>query len=409
MAPISENLPFWVNGQTKYKYPYHFETKNHLYGPFPQHKLKLSELIFLLTKHNPKMAQNYPVHIDGTPSPVPYTTIATFPPGTFLENIAVRSNGHLLVSDMLSGTIHHLDPHAPNPQSTITKIHSFPIPPPAEETTPIESDQHVSSDYGTGMTGEAIIEDLRPEKSDIFYTFSGQHGRPGTWAVYALDMRSFSSSTSLETPPRKIAAVPHAVWLNGGTFLPGTSKLLMAESALGQLVCCDVDTGAVSIWLDDPLLGKMTDRPPYPAANGVQYFRGRVFVTNSDRGLLLCATVGEAGEYVPDSLTAPAEGLLGDDLAFDSDGAAYVATNPHQTVLKLAGVGSGASESERLIVLGSKEQAATAGPTAVAFGRTERDSKALYVVTTGGLIVPVGDGPGPARVLRVDVGVRGEI
>ena len=354
------------------------------------------------------MAQTYPVHIDGTPSPLPYTTIATFPPGTFLENIAVRSNGHILVSDMLSGTIHHLDPHAPNPQSTITKIHSFPLPP-AAETASIE-DQHVSSDYGTGMTGEAIIEDPRPGKSDIFYTFSGQHGRPGTWAVYALDMRSFSPSyDSPQTPVCKIAAVPHAVWLNGGTFLPGTSKLLMAESALGQLVRCDVDTGAISIWLDDPLLGKMTDRPPYPAANGVQYFRGRVFVTNSDRGLLLCAKVGEDGEYVPDSLAVLAEGLLGDDLAFDSEGAAYIATNPHQTVLKLAAVGEGASESERLIILGNKEQAETAGPTAVAFGRTERDSTALYVVTTGGLIVPVGDGPGPARVLRVDIGVSREI
>ena len=183
----------------------------------------------------------------------------------------------------------------------------------------------------------------------------------------------------------------------------------MAESALGQLVCCDVDTGTVNVWLDDPLLGKMTDRPPYPAANGVQYFRGRVFVTNSDRGLLLCAKVGEDGEYVPDSLAVLAEGLLGDDLAFDSEGAAYIATNPHQTVLKLAAVGEGASESERLIILGNKEQAETAGPTAVAFGRTERDSTALYVVTTGGLIVPVGDGPGPARVLRVDIGVSREI
>lgn len=358
------------------------------------------------------MAQSYPIHIDGTPSPVPYTTIATFPPGTFLENIAVRSNGHLLLSDMLSGTIHHLDPHATNPQSTITKIHSFLVPPAAGETTPIE-DQHVSSDYGTGMTGEAIVEDLRPGKSDIFYTFSGQHGRPGTWAVYVLDMRSFSSAssslTSTETPLRKIVAIPHAVWLNGGTFLPGTSKLLMAESALGQLICCDVDTGTISIWLDNPLLGKMTDRPPYPAANGVQYFRGRVFVTNSDRGLLLCASVGTDGEYIPNSLAVLAEELVGDDLAFDNEGAAYVATNPHQTVLKLAGVGGGASESERLIVLGNKEQAETAGPTAVAFGRTKRDSKALYVVTTGGLIVPLGDGPGPARVLRADVGVNGDI
>jgi hypothetical protein len=257
------------------------------------------------------------------------------------------------------------------------------------------------------MTGEAIVEDPRPGKSDIFYTFSGRHAQPGTWAVFELDMRSISPTSPAII--RKIASVPHARWLNGGTFLPDTSKLLMAESALGQLVCCDVDTGIISIWCEDPLLGKFTDRPPYPAANGVQYFRKRIFITNSDRATLLCVGVAEGGGYVPDSLTVLAEGLEGDDLAFDVEGAAYVATNPRQTVLKLKGVGDGVREVERLIVLGGTEMVETAGPTAVAFGRGKGKRRAMYVVTTGGLIRPVGDGPGVARVLRVDVGVEGEV
>lgn len=75
------------------------------------------------------MTQDYPVHVDGTPAQLPYVTIATFPMRTFLENIAVRSNGQLLVSNMLSGTIHHLDPDASDPQSSITKVHKFPPQP----------------------------------------------------------------------------------------------------------------------------------------------------------------------------------------------------------------------------------------------------------------------------------------
>lgn len=329
---------------------------------------------------------------------MPWTTVATFPVGTFLENIAARSDGSLLVSDMVGGTIYYLDPNVADPQSTVRKIHAF-----VSEDT-ISPEEHVG-DYGSGMTGEAIVEDTR--EPDVFYTFSGRHGKTGTWAVYKLDMREFSGKSRVVVT--KISEVSHAVWLNGATFIPGTSKLLIAESALGQLVCCDVDTGAVSIWLEDPLIGKVTDRPEWPAANGVQYFRDHIFVISSDRALVLNAKVDKkSGEYVQNSLKVSAENLAGDDLAFDIEGAGYIATHPNQTVLKLPGVGKGSQESERLIIAGSRTQAETAGPTAVAFGRTKKDDHFLYIVTTGGLVLPIGDGPGPARVLKVDIGVRGE-
>lgn len=345
------------------------------------------------------MTEEYPIHTDGTPAQLPWETVATFPVGTFLENIAARANGSLLVSDMLAGEIHYLDPNATNPQSTLKKVHAF-LP----EDRPADEEEH-AGDYGSGMTGEALVEDLRTR--DVFYTFSGRHGKSGTWAVYRLDMRNFEETSSAKVT--KIAEVSHAVWLNGATFIPGSSKLVMAESTLGQLVCCDVDTGVVSIWLENPLLGKVTDRPPWPAANGVQYFRDHVFVINSDRAVLLSAQVKkESGEYVQNRLKVLVENLAGDDLAFDVEGAAYIATNPNQTVLKFPGVGNGSLESERLVVAGSRSQAETAGPTAVAFGRTNKDRQVLYVVTTGGLIAPVGDGPGPGRVFKVDVGVRGE-
>jgi hypothetical protein len=208
---------------------------------------------------------------------------------------------------------------------------------------------------------------------------------------------------------QEIAQVPQAVWLNGATFIPGTSKLVIAESNLGQLICCDVDTGAVSIWLEDALLAKITDRPPWPAANGVQYFREHIYVTNSDRALLLSAKIEkENGDYVKGSLKVLARDLCGDDLALDVEGAAYIATNPQNTLLKFPGVGLGEQESERLIIAGTQTQPEAAGITAVAFGRSENDSKALYAVTTGGIIAPVGDGPGLARVLRLDAGVKGE-
>lgn len=221
-------------------------------------------------------------------------------------------------------------------------------------------------------------------------------------------MRKFDETSTASV--QRITSVPHVGWLNGATFIPGTSKLVIAESTQGQLICCDVDTGTISIWLEDDLLAKITDRPPWPAANGVQYFRDHIYVTNSDRALLLSARVEkDTGDFVRGTLEVLAESLCGDDLAFDVEGHAYIATNPQNTLLKLPVIGLGKLESERLIIAGTQTQPDAAGITAVAFGRNQDDGKALYAVTTGGLINPIGDGPGLARVLRVEVGVQGEV
>jgi len=303
-----------------------------------------------------------------------------------------------------------VDPHAERPQSTLTRVHKFELDSGAE--IPDQDGRHGS--YGSGMSGEAIVED--PSNPDLFYTFSGVHGRAGTWCVYRLDLRNFDPASPPSTVAvERIASVPEVVWLNGGTMLPQTRTLIMAESYQGKFVACDVDTGAISTWHQHEWLGKMTTRPPWPAANGVQYYDRSVYVTNSDRAILLRIKVDEpAGVAVEDSIEILASGVAGDDLAFDVEGSAYVATNPMQTVLKFEqvarrGARVSGEEGQRFIVLGGKDNTETTGPTAVAFGRTKDDQDKLYVVTTGGLIVPVGDGPSEARVLTVDVGIAGAV
>ena len=98
--------------------------------------------------------------------------------------------------------------------------------------------------------------------------------------------------------------------------------------------------GEVETWLEDPVLGKVTDRPPWPGANGVQYHRGHIFVTSSDRAILVHAQVEETGIYVGGSLTVMAQGIAGDDLAFDEKENAYVTTNPQQTISRFRRIGA---------------------------------------------------------------------
>ena len=350
------------------------------------------------------MMAEIPAHIDGKASLLPYKSIATFPIGSFLENLAVRSNGTILISDMLAGEIWYLDPNADDPQSTIRKLHKFVAEPNLDGTGEVSA-------YGSGVLAMAVVED--PQQADVFYALAGSHRKPCTWYISQLDLQHFDPNNAAQAATvEKLWQVPDAQWLNGATMIPQTSTLVMADSVNSTLYACDVRTGKIGVWLEDELLGNVSGRQQWPGVNGVQFFRNAIYMTNSDRALFLRASVDPlTGNYVPDSLKVIAENGGGDDFAFDSEGNAYLTTHPMNTVLKLVGVGLGASgrELESLRVMGGTGEVETAGPTAAAFGRTVTDRRSLYVTTEGGIVAPIGDGPGLARVIRVEIGIEGEI
>ncbi|OQU98633.1 hypothetical protein CLAIMM_04386 [Cladophialophora immunda] len=401
---------------------------------------------------------NPPVHITGTlpEKPAGYTTIATFRPGSFLENLAVRRDGSILASDMLSGSIWYINPHAADgdTQGTVELVHKFELED-AQAEEPLagdvaeegEGESHGS--YAPTPAAEAIVES--PTEPDLFYLFSGIHGKKGTWWVYELDMRPFipapkraeGATTGEEVPHqaqvRRLAPVPTVTWLNGGTTLPHPSEplILMAESYQGRLYSYNIKTGSVDVWLEHALLGKMTTRPPWPGVNGIKYHHdgrdGWVYFTNSDRAVLGRARVSHQGDRPVAARTPEGEklqidilasGCGGDDLCLDGDGSIYVATNPMDTVLKfpqLASSTTAGDQPERQVILGlrrpqlsPKEDTSvlnpdsgfkidpdTTGPTAVAFGTTASDKEDLYVVTNGGIINPLDGVVREARVLRV--------
>jgi hypothetical protein len=65
-------------------------------------------------------------------------------------------------------------------------------------------------------------------------------------------------------------------------------------------------------------------------------------------------------------------------------------------------------EKERLTIVGGKDVEETAGPTAVVFGRERGIEGRFMCLRLAGWSPPVGEGPGLARVVKVDIGVRGE-
>lgn len=102
-------------------------------------------------------------------------------------------------------------------------------------------------------------------------------------------------------------SVPNGIALEDDT-------LYVADSDLGVIWQVPVDGGAAHVWADDPLL-KPIPGNLVPGPNGLQIFRGEVYVSNSDTGNILAIAFN--GDGTAGAIRVHASGIPCDDFAFD--------------------------------------------------------------------------------------------
>ena len=285
--------------------------------------------------------------------PVPAEIVATYEVGTFLESIAVRADGDMLVVDH---TTHNI----------------LIIAPDGTTTTLAHLDQ--------GAAGIALDLD------GTLIVTSGFQQAGGFVTV-------LSPTGTVEDT----IAVPGSMFLNGAALLSG-GVVLVADSIVGHVFRVDVRTGSVSVWLADPLLAPDPDLPLYPGANGIKISGSIAYITNSGLAHMIAVPIerdGTAGMprvVVTDTIL--------DDIAIAADGTVYGATHPNNSVVRMTPDGS-------VTTIATADDGLT-GATALAFGRTEADANQLYVVTNGGVYLPPETGVVDATVVSLtvdDVGV----
>lgn len=182
----------------------------------------------------------------------------------------------------------------------------------------------------------------------------------------------------------------------------------MAADAAGNLYLTDDRLGAIwrvrpgdrtaAVWVSDLALAPDPAGAPVYGANGIEVFRGAVYVSNPSRAALLRYAIGT------DGAAGRAETPHGDmrsanvdDFAFDTEGNIFVATVVNTTVERIAPDGG---VTTVLTAADGLEQ-----PTAVAFD-TRGGTTHLYV-TNAAFFSPPGTIP-HASLLRVAVVVPGE-
>lgn len=292
---------------------------------------------------------------------VPSHVLYQFPNGTWVENLAVRSNGDILVTLLTVGDLYIIDT---SPTPTARLVHAFPV---------------------SGLLGIAELE------HDLFYvagrniTFTGS--MPNISSVWEVDMRSFSKSGARV---RKVTAIPEAVLLNGLVALsPAENTILIADSGLGVIWRVNVKSGAYSIAISDPLTAPVPTAALAIGVNGVKIRDGNLYFTNTNQGLTAYVPISTDGTTTG-KVEVLATGIAPDDFDLDCEGRAWIAQNTLNKVSVLLRNGTVVD------YVGATDQLTVAGVTSCLVkiapsnrGGERKGAPILYCTTAGGLASPV--------------------
>jgi hypothetical protein len=282
----------------------------------------------------------------------PAKIIASFPVNTFLENLAIAPDGTIFVSNHEVGEIVRITPDG----------------------------------------NQQIHATVEGKVSGLAFTTNGDLVATG-WNGDSIPVVSLVKS---DGTVKTLLTLPDAMFLNGITPLSDT-QYLTADSYRGAIWLIDIAQASGSIWLEHPMLARSNSESVFPAANGLKRFGDFLYVSNTEKMLLLRIPVDSTNKPGEPEIFVEQTNI--DDFAFDVEGNLYGATHIYNSVVRIA--------SDRSTTIIAQAESGVIGSTAVAFGQHEGDSTAIYVVTNGGMFLPPPTGVVPANVVRLEIGKAG--
>jgi sugar lactone lactonase YvrE len=314
--------------------------------------------------------------------PVELTTIANFPAGYFLENLAVCADGSILVT-------------------ALTQKELWYLPPP---TTNLPVDPKLVCAFDYLATG--IVE----AEPGIFYVSTTDGYSTRASALTRLDLRGWTPGTPVT--PEVVLQFPEPVGGLNGSCLIAPGVMLLADSFAGLIWRVDLPTShspaaSAHIWLRHPTMAHDPDStltPPQPGINGIRY-AGKthtLYYTSTAQKLFMRVRVDPRTH---DPLSEPelvASGAMSDDFCIDEDAAiAYVTTHRENTI-DVVHLDS-APQQHRTVLIGDPFTEQVVGPSSCAWARNPGDhGRIAYITTDGGTTALPPDGIlRPAMVLRM--------
>jgi hypothetical protein len=310
-------------------------------------------------------------------------TVAVFPPYYFLENLAVRHDGSILVTAALQKELWYIPPADAAGQSGPVLVHTF------------------------GQLASGIVE----AEPDVFYISTSDGYTTYESFLHRLDLRHWAPGEPVRAETVLTFGEP-AGGLNGSCLLaPGV--IVLADSVAGLIWRVDLPAGRgtaiARVWLKHDTMAYDPDSPLVPSppgVNGVQYAArtGYLYYTSTAQKLFMRVPVHSRTRDPAGAPELVAGGTMADDFCLDEDaGVAYLTTRRQNTIdrVPLQPDGNGT----RQIVAGEPFDEQLVGPYSAAWGRRPGDyGRVAYVTTDGGLIAPPTDDlVRPARLLRAEL------
>lgn len=295
------------------------------------------------------------------------STVTLFNPAAFEapESVQFDRHGNAYLSLALTGEVRKVAPDGA--QTTLAFL-------------PIRPDvQPCGNAFGLAIMGSLALD----HQGNVYASVNScDPAQLGVWKVTPAGTASL------------VAHLPQGAAPNGIAYHDGW--LYVADTLLGQVWRIHSDgTGAPEVWSNDSLLTPLF-LPLIPGPNGLQVFRGEVYVAVSDRAHVVAIPIAEDGSA--GAARVHASGVMLDDFAFDVHGNLYGTTDPFNTLVRVSPDGT------QTVLLTAAD--GLDGPTSAAFG-VGRNSRALYVTNAA---FPFFPGPSPRRpsLMRLEVGVPGQ-
>jgi hypothetical protein len=256
----------------------------------------------------------FPRHASSKPN---ITIVQTIFGTESLENLAMRHDGNVLATSVISPSIYQVSSTG---KRTVIQVAQVP--------------------GATALTG---IAELAP---DVFFISASRLNgsvADGTCAVWKLDLRKFcvdDNGTVLHPAKLELVTrIPSAGLLNGMTRLApnDNSRLLLADSALGNMVLLNIDTKSHNVVIEDWTMGITSEGLPI-GVNGVHTHNGDLYYTSLNRGLFaripISLTTGHAKS--PAEVIVNGTLVAADDFALAKDGKrAWIAENGEKVLIEV--------------------------------------------------------------------------
>jgi len=217
-------------------------------------------------------------------------TLASYPIGSFLENLEVLADGRILITNYFGKSIELTT--ADGKQAAFSNLSAFPL------SIISDGDGFIVAAQGKNFIG-----------GDPTFVNSNQ--------ILMLDKNGKEVG--------KFPA-PEALFVNGMTRLKN-GDLLVADSVGAAIYKVDVAGKKITPWLKSPALALIPGQDPYqPGVNGLKLHSKGLMVSNTSQGALFLIKVDDAGNAVGEPEKYVDTGII-DDFWINDDGSIIYTTH----------------------------------------------------------------------------------